>query len=199
MTKVLVAAGSNIEPVANLRRALDALAAHYPDLRCSRAYRNEAVGFEGEDFINLVVGFDTGDDVHAVIGHLHEAESLCGRERHAPKWAPRSMDLDILLFGDTVCDEPGLVLPRPDLLRRAYMLGPAAEIAPGFVHPTLGVTLADCGADLPGPSTRSRRWTSAGQRGARRNERRRRVAIAVRRARLRLRGCGHRPRRSPAR
>lgn len=143
MTTVLVAAGSNIEPVANLRRALDSLAAHYPGLRCSRAYRNEAVGFEGEDFINLVVGFDTGDDVHAVLGRLHEAESLCGRARHAPKWAPRSMDLDVLLYGDTVCDEPGLVLPRPDLLRRAYMLGPAAEIAPGFVHPTLGVTLAE--------------------------------------------------------
>lgn len=143
MTTVLVAAGSNVEPVANLRRALDALAAHYPGLRCSRAYRNPAVGFEGEDFINLVVAFDTADGVNSVIEHLHEAETLCGRPRHAPKWAPRSMDLDILLFGDTVCDQPGLVLPRPDLVRRAYMLGPAAEVAPGFVHPTLGVTLAE--------------------------------------------------------
>jgi 2-amino-4-hydroxy-6-hydroxymethyldihydropteridine diphosphokinase len=148
VTTVLVAAGSNIEPVANLRRALDSLAARYPAMRCSRAYRNEAVGFEGEDFINLVVGFDTGEDVHAVLGRLHEAESLCGRARHAPKWAPRSMDLDILLFGDTVCDQPGLVLPRPDLVRRAYMLGPAAEIAPGFVHPTRGVTLAKLWRDF---------------------------------------------------
>ena len=148
MTEVLVAAGSNIEPVANLRRALDALATHYAGLRCSRAYRNRAVGFEGEDFINLVIGFDTGEDVHAVLGRLHEAESLCGRARLAPKWAPRSMDLDILLFGDTVFDAPGLVLPRPDLVRRAYMLGPAAEIAPGFVHPTLGVTLAGLWRDF---------------------------------------------------
>jgi 2-amino-4-hydroxy-6-hydroxymethyldihydropteridine diphosphokinase len=53
------------------------------------------------------------------------------------------MDLDILLFGDTVCDRPGLVLPRPDLVRRAYMLGPAAELAPGVIHPTLGATLAE--------------------------------------------------------
>ena len=142
MTTVLVAAGSNVEPVANLRRALDSLAARYPGLRCSRAYRNPAVGFEGEDFVNLVVAFDTADAVDTVIEHLHEAEALCGRPRHAPKWAPRSMDLDILLFGDTVCDRPGLVLPRPDLVRRAYMLGPAAEVAPGFLHPTLGVRLA---------------------------------------------------------
>ena len=142
MTTVLVAAGSNVEPVANLRRALDALATRYPGLHCSRAYRNPAVGFEGEDFINLVAAFDTADDVDSVIERLHEAEALCGRPRHAPKWAPRSMDLDILLFGDMVCDRPDLVLPRPDLVRRAYMLGPAAEVAPGFVHPSLGVTLA---------------------------------------------------------
>jgi len=148
VTQVLVAAGSNVEPLVNLRRALDTLAAHYPALRRSTAYRNRAVGFEGEDFINLVVGFDTGDDVRTVMDHLHEAETLCGRARHAPKWAPRSMDLDILLFGDRVCDEPGLVLPRPDLVRRAYMLGPAAELAPATVHPTLGVTLADLWRDF---------------------------------------------------
>jgi 2-amino-4-hydroxy-6-hydroxymethyldihydropteridine diphosphokinase len=143
VTAVLVAAGSNVEPVANLRRALDALSDSYPGLRCSRAYRNPAVGFEGEDFVNLVVAFETADGVDRVIEHLHEAESRCGRPRHAPKWAPRTMDLDILLYGETVCDRPGLVLPRPDLVRRAYMLGPAAEVAPGLVHPTLGVTLAE--------------------------------------------------------
>jgi 2-amino-4-hydroxy-6-hydroxymethyldihydropteridine diphosphokinase len=143
VTQVLVAAGSNVEPRANLRRALDALAAHYRGLRRSTAYRNRAVGFEGEDFINLVVGFDTSDPVQTVLGHLHEAEALCGRARNAPKWAPRSMDLDLLLYGDRVCDGPGLVLPRPDLVRRAYMLGPAAEIAPDTVHPALGVTLAE--------------------------------------------------------
>jgi 2-amino-4-hydroxy-6-hydroxymethyldihydropteridine diphosphokinase len=53
------------------------------------------------------------------------------------------MDLDILLFGDRVCDEPGLVLPRPDLVRRPYMLGPMADLAPGVLHPTLGVTIGE--------------------------------------------------------
>ena len=143
MTEVYVAAGSNVEAAANLRRALDVLARHYPGLRHSRAYRNAAVGFEGEDFVNLVVGFETSEDVRAVIGHLHEAEAACGRARNAPKWAPRSMDLDILLYGAMICDEPGLVLPRPDLARRAYMLRPAAELAPGFQHPTLGITLRE--------------------------------------------------------
>ena len=143
MTAVYVAAGSNVEPIANLRRALDALAAHYPGLRASRAWRNRAVGFDGDDFVNLAVGFETGEDVRAVLGRLHEAEAACGRARNAPKWAPRSMDLDILLYGDLVCDAPGLVLPRPDLLRRAYMLGPMAELAPDLVHPVEQKSMAE--------------------------------------------------------
>jgi 2-amino-4-hydroxy-6-hydroxymethyldihydropteridine diphosphokinase len=149
VTTVLVAAGSNVEPLRNLRRALDFLAAVYPGLRVSRAYRNRAVGFEGEDFVNLAVAFDTDDDVRAVVEHLHQAETLCGRERYAPKWAPRTMDLDVLLYGDRVCDEPGLTLPRPDLTRRAYMLGPAAELEPGMRHPTLRATLDELWRAFP--------------------------------------------------
>ncbi len=149
MTQVLVAAGSNVDPEANLRRALAVLARSYPELASSRAYRNAAVGFEGDDFINLVLALDTDEDVATVLGRLHAAEAACGRARDAPKWAPRSMDLDVLLFGDRVCEQPGLVLPRPDLVRRAYMLGPAAEVAPGTVHPTLGLTLAELWRRFP--------------------------------------------------
>jgi 2-amino-4-hydroxy-6-hydroxymethyldihydropteridine diphosphokinase len=141
-TPVYVAAGSNVDPLVNLRRALDVLDRHFAPLTVSRAYANAAVGFEGDDFINLVLGFETGLDVREVIERLHEAEAACGRERDAPKWAARAMDLDILLFGDLQCDTPGLKLPRPDLLKRPYMLGPAAEIAPALLHPTSQRTLA---------------------------------------------------------
>jgi 2-amino-4-hydroxy-6-hydroxymethyldihydropteridine diphosphokinase len=140
---VLVAAGSNVEPMPNLRRALDVLRREFPGLRVSNAYANAAVGFEGDDFVNLVVRFATDVSVPQVLARLHEAEAACGRARDAPKWAPRSMDLDVLLYGDLVCAEPGLTLPRPDLLRRPYMLGPAAEIAPQVVHPTARRTLAE--------------------------------------------------------
>ena len=143
MTEVYVAAGSNIEPLRNLRKALDVLASHFAPLRLSRAYRNSAVGFAGDDFVNLVVAFDTTRNVREVLERLHEAESACGRARDAPKWAPRSMDLDVLLFGDMVCDEPGLALPRPDLVRRPYMLRPMAELAPQRRHPTLGATMGE--------------------------------------------------------
>ena len=148
MTDVYVAAGSNVEPIANLRRALDALDRAFAPLSVSRAYRNAAVGFQGDDFVNLVVGFQTDLAVHAVLERLHEAEAACGRERAAAKWAPRSMDLDILLYGTVACDEPGLTLPRPDLLRRPYMLGPLAELAPDLVHPTARVPLRDLWSDM---------------------------------------------------
>ena len=148
MPEVFVAAGSNVEPIANLRRALAMLRVLYPRLRRSRAWRNAPVGFAGEDFVNLVVAFDTEEPVHEVISRLHEVEAACGRARDAPRWAPRSMDLDVLLYGDRVVSEPGLVLPRPDLVRRAYMLGPMAELAPDRPHPTLGRTMGDLWASF---------------------------------------------------
>lgn len=142
MTRVYVAAGSNVDAVRNLRLAAQELQRSFGKVDFSPAYRNAAVGFEGEDFINYVAGFDTPRSVDEVINELQRIEGLCGRTRDAPKWAPRSMDLDILLYGDLITERPGLVLPRPDLLRRPYMLGPLADIAGEHVHPTAGETIA---------------------------------------------------------
>jgi 2-amino-4-hydroxy-6-hydroxymethyldihydropteridine diphosphokinase len=161
-TPVYVAAGSNVAPRENLRRALDVLDRHFATLTVSRAYANAAVGFEGDDFINLVVGFRTRLTVREVIERLHEAEAACGREREAPKWAPRTMDLDILLYGDAVCTEPGLTLPRPDLLRRPYMLGPAAEIAPAVVHPLEHRTLGELWRDMQATQSHEMRAVELG-------------------------------------
>lgn len=149
MTRVFVAAGSNVEPFANLRLARDELERSFGAVRLSTAWQNSAVGFDGPDFVNFVAAFDTELPVEAVIAELQRIEGLCGRARDAPKWAPRSMDLDILLYGDLTCDRPGLTLPRPDLLRRPYMLGPLAEIAPELRHPTAGETMAALWARFP--------------------------------------------------
>ena len=136
MPEVYVAAGSNIEPERHLEMAVRELERQFPAVRCSPWYRNTAVGFEGEDFINFVAGFPTEFAVGDVLVRLHAIEELCGRPRQAPRWAPRSMDLDVLLYGDLVCQEPHLKLPRPDLLKRAYMLGPLAALAPDLMHPS---------------------------------------------------------------
>ena len=138
MTTVFIAAGSNVKPEENLRCALHELGKCYR-MMCSAAYRNKAVGFEGEDFINLVIGLDTNNSVDTVIAHLHQAEEACGRPRNAPKWAPRTMDLDLLLYGDLIRED--LRVPRADLLKRAYMLRPMAEIAPDVVHPVAKKTM----------------------------------------------------------
>lgn len=143
MPQVYVAAGSNIEPERHLAMAVRELERQFPGIRFSRWYRNRAVGFEGEDFINLVAGFATDLPIAELLQVLHAIEALCGRPRAAPRWAPRSMDLDVLLYGDLVRQEPHLKLPRPDLLKRAYMLGPLAELAPDLVHPTERRTIGE--------------------------------------------------------
>ncbi|HYL03082.1 MAG TPA: 2-amino-4-hydroxy-6-hydroxymethyldihydropteridine diphosphokinase [Steroidobacteraceae bacterium] len=143
MPAVYVAAGSNVEPQRQLAQAVAELAREFPGARFSSWYRNRAVGFSGDDFINLVAGFDTELPVRAVLERLHAIESRGGRARDAPRWAPRPIDLDVLLYGGLVCEEPGLSLPRPDLLRRAYMLGPLAELAPEVVHPTARLAIGE--------------------------------------------------------
>jgi 2-amino-4-hydroxy-6-hydroxymethyldihydropteridine diphosphokinase len=141
--EVFVAAGSNVAPEGNLARAVQELRSTFPDVRFSPWYRNAAVGFAGDDFINLVAGFHTELPLEEVLKRLHAIEALCGRPRDAPRWAPRSMDLDVLLYGQLVCDQPGIKLPRPDLLKRAYMLGPLAALAPEVRHPTERRTIGE--------------------------------------------------------
>jgi 2-amino-4-hydroxy-6-hydroxymethyldihydropteridine diphosphokinase len=143
VTLVYVSAGSNVEPEANLATALASLRSHFPDMRVSRAFANSAVGFEGPDFINLVVGFHTELTLAQLLAVLHQVESACGRGRTAPKWAPRRMDLDLLLYGDQIGEFPGATLPRPDLLKRAFMLGPLVELDPEIRHPVLRQTMAE--------------------------------------------------------
>jgi 2-amino-4-hydroxy-6-hydroxymethyldihydropteridine diphosphokinase len=140
---VYVAVGSNVDPERNLALATRALRREFPDVEFSPWYRNRAVGFEGADFINLVAGFTTQLPIDEVLSRLHAIEALCGRPRDAPRWAPRSMDLDVLLYGEMVCDTPRLKLPRPDLLKRAFMLGPLAALAPDLVHPTEKLTIGE--------------------------------------------------------
>jgi len=143
MPQVYLALGSNVEPERWLPLAARALREHFPGVRFSSCYRNPAYGFEGADFINAVAGFDTALTPGEVIARCHEVEASCGRRRDDPKWAPRVMDVDLLLHGDTVIDTPAYRLPRPDLLRRVYMLGPLAELAPQTRHPLTGRSIAE--------------------------------------------------------
>jgi 2-amino-4-hydroxy-6-hydroxymethyldihydropteridine diphosphokinase len=152
--RVFVAAGSNVEPERHLERACAEIAHAWPDAQFSHAYRNVAVGFDGPDFINLVCGFSAAQPLAYVIERLRGIETNCGRPRYAPKWASRTMDLDVLLYGDLVEQTAEYTLPRPDLLRRPYMLGPLAEIAPEVVHPVAARTIAELWREFDGGAHR---------------------------------------------
>ena len=152
MTAAWVAIGGNIEPERRLPQAARLLRARFPDVRFSRCYRNAAFGFDGADFYNAAACFDTALAVPELLAALHAIEAQCGRGRADPKWAPRAMDIDLLAYGDATGRFEGATLPRPDLLRRAYMLGPMAELAPAWRHPLAGRTLAELWRELA-PST----------------------------------------------
>jgi 2-amino-4-hydroxy-6-hydroxymethyldihydropteridine diphosphokinase len=143
MSRVYVAIGGNVDPERWFPVAARELQRRFPGAKFSSCYRNPAYGFEGADFINAVAGFDTARSPDSVVNDCHEVEALCGRRRDDPKWAPRVMDVDLLLHGDTIAETSAYRLPRPDLLRRCYMLGPLAEIAPALRHPATGRTIAE--------------------------------------------------------
>lgn len=138
MADAYVAAGSNVRPRASLTRALALIEGEFPGLRASRAYSNPAVGFTGDDFINLVVAFPADLPTEQLLERLKAIEHACGREPGAPKWGPRTLDLDLLLHGERVGRVAGKKLPHADLLTRAWVLGPLAELAPSLVHPVAG-------------------------------------------------------------
>jgi len=133
--KVYVAAGSNIDPERRMVQAAGLLLAAFPGARFSACYRNPAVGFSGDDFFNAVAELPTAQSLPQLLQTLHDIEARCGRGRDDPKWAPRAMDLDLLLDGERLYSAPDCKLPRPDLLRRAYMLLPMAELAGDVRHP----------------------------------------------------------------
>ncbi len=137
MPEVFVAAGSNVRPRASLGRALARLSREFPGLRASRAYSNAAYGFVGDDFVNLVVGFPTSLPLPDLLERLKGVERECGREPESSKWGPRTLDLDLLLYGDFVGEFRDARLPHPDLATRAWVLGPLAELAPELSHPVL--------------------------------------------------------------
>jgi 2-amino-4-hydroxy-6-hydroxymethyldihydropteridine diphosphokinase len=152
MARVYLSLGSNLEPVRYLRVALDALRERFGALDISPAYRSAAVGFDGADFINLAVGLDTDLSPEALNDWLHALEDRNGRRRDVPRYADRTLDVDIVLYDDLVTQGPGhLDIPRKEL-KHAFVLKPIADIAPQLRHPVSGRTMAQLWAAFPADS-----------------------------------------------
>ena len=133
--KVYVSIGSNIDRERHITAALDALAKIFSKLEISSVYESEAVGFSGDHFFNLVVGFDTAMPVGELSACLRDIEHDNGRNRGLERFSGRTLDIDILTYGNCVGEIDGVILPRAEILENAFVLLPLAEIAPDQEHP----------------------------------------------------------------
>jgi 2-amino-4-hydroxy-6-hydroxymethyldihydropteridine diphosphokinase len=146
--EVLLGLGGNLgDPVATIEAALHRLEAGGVRIaRRSRWYRTKPWGKTDQpDFVNLCVAADTDLSARALLNLVQATETSLGRERNV-RWGPRTIDIDILAYGDVTIDEPGLEIPHPRMTQRAFVLVPLLDIAPD--HPIAGRRVRDWAAEV---------------------------------------------------
>jgi len=142
MTTVLLSLGSNVQPRYYLDAAVKALRAHFGEVQVSPAYRTAAVGFDGPAFLNNAVQLQTALPLLELDSWLHALEDAHGRDRSGPRFSDRTLDIDVVFYGDLIVEGPGhLRIPRPEL-KHAFVLKPLADIAPAFTDPVSGLSLS---------------------------------------------------------
>jgi 2-amino-4-hydroxy-6-hydroxymethyldihydropteridine diphosphokinase len=140
--------GSNVEREQNIRSALTALSTLGSNLRISSVYESPAYGFAGDNFYNLVTGFETSFSPQDLSVKLGQIEDGLGRLRNVPRFSSRTLDLDLLLYDDLVIHEDSLDLPRSDIESYAFVLCPLAEIAADTLHPEKGLKISKIWAEF---------------------------------------------------
>ena len=143
MSTVFISIGSNIEREKHVRAGVKALKEKFGHLQLSSVYQADAIGFSGEAFLNLIVGFDTQLSAAQVDAILDNIEKDNGRTAEQKKFNPRTLDLDLVLYGNYISDDPNLEIPREEITRYAFVLEPLAEIAPLLKHPVTQQTYAN--------------------------------------------------------
>lgn len=149
--RVYISIGSNVDRERYVTAALDALDNWFETLIISPVYHSEAVGFNGSPFLNLVVGVDTRLSVAELSRRFKQLENDNGRRRDAPKFSARTLDLDILTYGDAAGPIDGVELPRGEILHNAFVLRPLADIAAGECHPVCGKTYGQLWREYTSP------------------------------------------------
>lgn len=156
MAEVYISIGSNVERERHIGLGLRRLRQRYGRLRLSSIYESDAVGFEGEPFYNIVAGLESDESPSELVRVFRAIEMECGRSRGGSRYGPRTLDLDLLLYGDLVCDQE-LTLPRDEITRYAFVLRPLSEIAGNLRHPVIGRTMGELWAQFQDPGQATRR------------------------------------------
>ena len=136
MSTAWLGLGSNVNAEANIRAGIKALREKFSELRLSPVYTSTAVGFDGDDFINLVARIETELQPTELRWFLRDLEDRYGRKRDVAKFSDRSLDIDILLYDDLVVLSPVLEIPRAEILKFSHVLKPLADLDPDLIHPT---------------------------------------------------------------
>lgn len=146
MVQAVVAVGGNVGDVRQtLRRAQTLVEQNdlVQDLRTAELYRSVAMGADaGDSFLNSAWVFETSLDAFGLLDLLQRVENELGRTREA-RWGPRTLDLDLIFYGEEQIDSPRLRVPHPHCWYRRFVLAPIASLAPEFVHPAFGVSLRE--------------------------------------------------------
>lgn len=138
-----ISVGSNIDKKKNTASSLVVLQRFFGELKISGTYESPSIGFEGDNFYNLVVGFTSQLPVNSVTKQLKQIEKEHGRTRQCKKFSARTLDLDLILYNNLVISDGQLQIPRDEITLYAFVLEPLAEIAPELRHPVTGKKYAD--------------------------------------------------------
>jgi len=142
--RVFVSVGSNIDRAHNVRHALGALREQFGAIASSSVYETAAIGFTGEPFYNLVVAFDSDDSPEVIRTALRDIETAAGRQRDGvPRFSARTLDLDLILYGDLVRHDDLIDVPAEDIATQVFVLAPLAELASDTPHPEQGRTFGE--------------------------------------------------------
>ena len=146
MVKVYLGIGSNIDKENNIRGGLHSMASQFGKLSISPIYRCASVGFDGDDFYNLVVSFITHKTIDEVVDETKAIEFEYGRKRNETRYSSRTLDIDLLLYGDVV--DPNYDVPREDIKKYAFVLKPMLDLDNTLVHPASGEALSSIWASF---------------------------------------------------
>jgi 2-amino-4-hydroxy-6-hydroxymethyldihydropteridine diphosphokinase len=157
VTRGYISIGSNIDRERYIAAGIEALKKFFGELILSSAYETEPVGFSGNAFYNLVAGFNSELDIYVIIRQLRQIEYANGRTIDSKKFTARSLDLDLLLYGNLIINEGKLQIPRKDIEHYPFVLEPLAEIAPEDKHPILLLSYAELWRQMPKNNLQQRR------------------------------------------